>query len=292
MRKKNGGACKVEVLYQGSYFYSVKKVKDSELLAETVFLSTELEAVGTLLVDLKSFCIKEAGWEIHRAPDPELQGRGVLPELKGVEAYFNAGRFLSRATDRIGGGLVKGLLTECVRGIIQAEIYITKYRGFPTEDEYERCWKQEHVDSCRYYKRENMGENHWFAYVGEHRREINLFNRYKSMTVYRRTDGSFLATGSFSDSFHELNVQLSFDGDRITSCKAAFLRAPGPVCIESSEFLGPFTGRSIAELNKKEVAKIIGGPDGCIHLVDIIHDTLTAARVSSLDAGQLLQLPG
>ena len=141
MRKKNGGACKVEVLYQGSYFYSVKKVKDSELLAETVFLSTELEAVGTLLVDLKSFCIKEAGWEIHRAPDPELQGRGVLPELKGVEAYFNAGRFLSRATDRIGGGLVKGLLTECVRGIIQAETYITKYRGFPTEDEYERCGK-------------------------------------------------------------------------------------------------------------------------------------------------------
>lgn len=74
----------MEVLYQGSYFYSVKKVKDSELLAETVFLSTELEAVGTLLVDLKSFCIKEAGWEIHRAPDPELQGRGVLPELKGL----------------------------------------------------------------------------------------------------------------------------------------------------------------------------------------------------------------
>ena len=118
----------------------------------------------------------------------------------------------------------------------------------------------------RYYKRENMGENHWFAYIGGHRRENNLFNRYKSMAVYRRIDGSLFATGSFSDSFHELNVQLSFDGDRIASCKAAFLRAPGPVCIESSEFLGPFTGRSIAELNKKEVAKIIGGPDGCIHL--------------------------
>lgn len=279
----------MEVLYQGSYFYSVKKVQDSELLAETVFLGTELEAVGTLLVDLKSFCIKEAGWEIHRAPDPELPGRGVLPELKGVEAYFSAGRVLSRAADGIGGGLVKGLLTECVRGIIQAETYITKYRGFPTEDDYEKCWKQEHVDSCRYYKRENMGKNHWFAYIGGHRREINLFNRYKSMTVYRRTDGSMFATGSFSDSFHELNVQLSFDGDRITFCKAAFLRAPGSICIESSELLGPFTGKSIAELNKKEVAKIIGGPDGCIHLVDIIYDTLATAGAAGAAGGKKLQ---
>ena len=267
----------MEVLYQGSYFYSVKKVQESELLAETVFLDTRLEAVGTLLVDLKSFRIKEAGWEIHRAPDPELLGRGVLPDLKGVEAYFGAGRALSRAAGGIGGGLVRGLLTECVRGIIQAETYVTKYRGFPTEDDYERWWKQEHVDSCRFYKRENMGKNHWFAYIGGHRRENNLFNRYKSMAVYRRIDGSLFATGSFSDSFHELNVQLSFDGDRIASCKAAFLRAPGSFCIESLELLGLLNGKSMAELKKKEVAGIIGGPEGCIHLVDIIYDTLVAA---------------
>jgi hypothetical protein len=274
---KNGGDCQVEVLYQGSYFNSVKKVQDSELLSETVFLSTELEAVGTLLVDLKSYCIKEAGWEIHRAGDPELLGRGVLPELKGVEAYFSVGRELNRATAGIGGGLVKELLTECVRGIIQAETYVTGDRGFPSEDDYELCWKQEHVDCCRYYKRENMGNNPWFAHIGDHRRDKNLFNRYKAAAVYRRTDGSLLATGTFSDSFHELNVQLSFDRDRVTSCKAAFLRAPGPVCAESSGLLGPFTGKSIGELSKKEVAKIIGGPNGCIHLVDIICDTLTAA---------------
>ena len=102
------------------------------------------------------------------------------------------------------------------------------------------------------------------------------------MAVYQQTDGSFFSTGSFSDSFHELNIQLSFDGmeGMITSCKGTFLRAPDVVCFENSNNLEPFIGKSITELSKKEVAKIIGGPDGCFHLVDIIHDTLVASSVA------------
>lgn len=268
----------MEALYQGSYFCSVKKVQGGELLAETVFLSTAFEAVGRLIVDLTSYRIKEARWDIYRSPENKLIGGDFVPALIGIEAYFSIGQALNRVGNGEGGGLVKDLLAECVRGIIQAETYVYKDRGYASADEYENSWRKDHVNSCRYYSSLHRVINGWFDHVGDYMRDHTLFNRYKSFAVYGQTDGSFLAASSFSDSFHELNVQLSFNGTKgtITDCKGTFLRAPDLVCFENTNHFTSLMGKSVVGISKKEVAKAMGGPNGCFHLVDIVYDTLAA----------------
>ncbi|NPV73624.1 MAG: DUF2889 domain-containing protein [Pelotomaculum sp.] len=271
----------MKVLYQGSYFCSVKRVQEQNILAETAFLSTLFEATGKLVVDSKTYSIKEARWDVYRSPGGELNGGGFLPDLIGLEAYFSISGVLNRVISGKASGLIKELLAECVRGVIQAETYIFKERGYDSADDYEQWWRKEHVNSCRYYSNLDRVINSWFDYIGYNLRENNLFNRNKSFTVYN-DNGRFYATGHFSDSFHEVGVQLSFNGldGKIVSCRGDYLRAPDAVCFENISLLDSFIGRSINGINKKEVAKIAGGPSGCFHLVDIIYDTLVASNIA------------
>jgi len=269
----------MKVLYQGSYLCSVKKDRGCDLTAETVFLSTVFEAVGKVVVESTSYRIKEARWDIYRSPDNKLNGGGFLPELNGVEAYFDAGRALKHLTGREGGKLVKEVLAECVRGAILAETYVFKDRGHSSADDYEAYWQKERKNACRYYTNLDRVKIGWFDHIGYHIRENNLYNKYKSFTVYQQNDDCFYATGNFNDSFHELNVQLSFDGEKglITDCKGAFLRAPDAVCFENANHLTSLIGKNITGLSKKDVAKVAGGQEGCFHLVDIVYDTLVAS---------------
>jgi len=265
----------MEVLYQGSFFSTVKRVHGGELLAETFFISTAFEAVGWLRVGLKSFEIKEARWDIYRSPDNSLNGGRNSPELKGVEAYFKVGGDLRRAVGGVGGGLPQELLAECIRGIIQAETFVFAERGYPTARAYEEFWKKTYLNSCRKYSNLDRVIQSWYDHVGDCTRNGCLFTRNKSCSVYRQPDGSLMATGGFSDSFHELSVCLSIAGigGVITACTGNFLRAPDPVCFENVDHLASLIGKDIANLSKKELAKDTGGPQGCNHLVDIIYDT-------------------
>jgi len=265
-------------IYHSSQFTSAKRVHARELLAESIFLSTDFEAVGKLRVDSSSFLIREAQWNIFRSPGGRSNGGRSIPELKGLEAYFNVGSELRRALGPEGGDLPRELLAECVRGIIQAETYLFVERGHPTAAAYEEYWKGLYQNSCRYYTNLDRVVQSWFDHLGSSARDSSLYNRNKSCCVHRQPDGSLLATGSFLDSFHEMSAQMIVSPTGvILACSGSFMRAPDRVCFENANNLPSLTGNNIAALSKKEVARYIGGPQGCNHLVDIVHDVVEGA---------------
>lgn len=263
----------MKALYHSSSFTTVKTVPGGELLAECFYLSTDLEAFGKLQVDLKSFAIREARWDIYRSPGGSLDGGRDLPGLQGVEAYFNSGGDLRREVGEEGGGLPRELLAECVRGIIQVETFLFTERGYPTARAYEEFWEKMYSGSCRYYSNLDRVTRSWFDHVGGFLRSGCLYNRCKNSAVYRRSEGGLTATGNFSDSFHELGVNLSLNGEGVAAaCSGNFLRAPDRVCFENAGHLDYLTGKKISAMSKKAVAEGLGGPQGCNHLVDLVYD--------------------
>lgn len=263
---------KTEILYQSNNISTVKMINEHELLATSIFLSTSFEAVGQLVTDLESFRIRKARWDIYRSPDGRLNGGKELPELNGVEAYFSAGKALRRVVGEEAGGLPRELLAECVKGMIQAETYLYDARGYPTREAYDEYWDQAYLNACRYYSNLERVVRRWTEHVGNFNRKGTLFNRVKNCRVSRRSDRIFMASGSFSDSFHELGVYAELDGEgMIRYCTGNFLRAPDQVCYESKEHLLNLVGKKITTLNKKEIGELVGGPQGCDHLFDIVY---------------------
>ncbi|MCG9969126.1 DUF2889 domain-containing protein [Pelotomaculum terephthalicicum JT] len=271
----------MEILYQSSSFSTVKVVHGDELLAESILISTDFEAVGRLVADLKSFRIKDARWDVYRSPGNSMNGGKELPELTGVEAYFSAGGFLRRAAGDEAGGLPRELLAECVKGIIQAETFIFIARGYPSAKAYEDYWDKIYLNVCRYYSNLERIARRWFDYIGDYHRAGNLFNRFLHCRVCRRDDRYLTASGSFSDSFHELGVRVDLnDKGAIIDCAGNFLRAPDQVCLENREHVFKLIGKEIARMEKKEIGELVGGPQGCNHLVDLIHGIGKAVTVS------------
>jgi len=263
----------MEVLYHAHRFSTVKAINDEELLAESTFLSTDFEAVGRLLIDQKSFLIKDARWDIYRSPGGGLNGGKELPGLKGVEAYFNAGGSLRRVAGDEAGGLPRELLADCVKGSIQAETFIFEKRGFTSARAYEEYWDKIYFNACRYFSNLDRLTCRWFDYIGGYEREGTLFNRNMSSIVWRQDGGSLAAYGCFSDSFHELGVHIGLNSEGIvTECAGNFLRAPDRICFENSAHLLKLVGKNIARLNKREIGELVGGSQGCNHLVDMAYD--------------------
>ncbi len=262
----------MELIYQTNLFCTVKNMGVGELLAETSLAGTEIEAVGRLVIHKKTFEIKEAFWEVYRSPGGKLNGRNVVAGLKGVTAYFNAGGELRRVVGSEAGGLARRMLAECIIGIIQAETSLHIERGYPTLEDYREYFENYYINSCRYYSNLHRLSCKLSEYVKGYRRRDNHFNRVKSCSVFRRP-GGFYAVGNLCDSHQEMGVDVSMDGDGLViDCTASFLRAPDTVCFENSALLGHLKGTVFPRLGKKQIKNFIGGPQGCVHLVDLVND--------------------
>lgn len=269
----------MELIYQKNRFCSVKRIHSGELLAEASVLGTEIEATGTLKVDQSSFEIKDARWEIFRSPKGVFNGSNEAPGLKGATAYFGIGRHLRREVGDLAGGLVRELLAECVKGIIQSETFLFQERGFPTLRAYCEHWRKAQVDSCRYQSNLHRVKRWWNEYVDGLQHGLNLFNRTKNCAVYRLPDGLIVHSG-FSDSYHELGLLSRVDlAGRVQECSCTFLRAPDQVCFECALLPGNLKSVALTTSNKKQLAEIVGGPQGCEHLVDLVEELRTAVTL-------------
>ena len=275
----------MRVLYQNSYVTTVKREGD-ELLASSFFLSSGYEATAALRVDVSSFRVKRARLDIYRSPGNSLNGGKDLPHLEGIEAYFNEAGQLLQAVGKEGNGIPRDLFNECLNGIIQAETYVFEERGFPSPRAYEEFWEQFYSDSCRFYRHLARTTHTWYEHVGPTSRRGNLFNRYKNCAVYRTPDGNMAATGSFSDSFHELGLTVLLQRDGlITGVSGNFIRVPDPVCAESEKHLASLTGKLVTGLGKKDIRAMVGGAEGCMHLLDIANDVRKAATAALEQTG-------
>ena len=268
----------MEYVFQKCWFSSVTALDGGELLAETSLVGTDIEASGRLVVEKSTFIVVDAGWEVIRSPGGRLNGSGVLPGMKGVTAYFNSGGDLRREAGDIAGGLVREMLAECVRGIIQAETFLYRERGYLTPEAYGEYWEKASLNSCRYYSNLHRISRRWSEYVSSYCTGKKLFNRFKNCSIIKSV-GGFAAAGIFSDSFHEMGITVELNNQgMVLDCRGNFLRAPDPVCFENAALLERLKGTFLSGFNKKEVISKIGGPLGCDHLADLIYDLVKGLR--------------
>lgn len=261
-------------LLQRNYRTSVKKEKNSLLSAETSYCEGPLEAIAQLWLNQNSFKITEAYLETHNGNNGQIQ---PVPEVYGIEAYLETGKQLRHALGKYGL-LAFELFAETVRGIIQAETFLYKERGYASAAEYSKYFETMYVGSCRYYSHLDRITYSWDEYVNDSGREGYLFLRNKTYFLYTSGNNTYQVVGGLRDTFHEINVTLTVSDGLIQNAEGNTLRIPDPVCSEAVIFLEKLRGIHIDTLSKKEIAGLMGKGDGCVHLIDMIHDSLKTVK--------------
>lgn len=270
----------MEYLHHCHWHVSVRRHGAGALLAETFFLSTNTECSARLTVDDKKFTIKKGVWEVYRGAGDHAPNKMELPGLVGEEAYFSCGPLLHRTLGDLCGGLALSLFQETVRGIIQAETFLYKARGYSDPESYDRHWENFYAGSCRYYSNLDRVAKQWADHIADQKRYHNLFNRVKHVSVGRDERGNLIAGSGFSDSFHELGMTIVLDrySREIRHAECNLLRAPDPVCLEAAPLAARLKGHNAAGMPKKQLAGILGAGQGCVHMIDLAHDTLSVFR--------------
>lgn len=263
--------------FQRHLHCTVRRKDAGTLLVETHYLDLDLETAAVLWIDTASFIIRKAQIETYRSGEGGYRyNLRELPGLVGVSAYFGAGRGLKEALvglDKIG----RELFTEGVRGAIQAETFLLKERGFRSAGSYQQYWETSRLNSCRYYSNLGRVKRKWSEYVRERERRNILFNRYKTISLFKINGCAYQICGSFSDTYHELGIDMTVGaGDfRIKNTSCWLLRAPDPVCFESSGLTAGLENFPLRPRpSKKEIAAVVGGPQGCAHVVDLVFDAV------------------
>lgn len=248
-----------------------------QLNAQTMYCGTDREVGTRLRVDLVSFKILEATLENHSPPVTIMD----IPQIRGIEAYLKSGPAIRDALAHLDY-FPRELFAETIRGIIQAETFLYKERGFASASEYNEHWNKTFANSCRYYSNLDRITQKWVDYA-DYMRTGNLFNRFKTQSVYAINDkGGYFIVATFCDSFHELSIEIETDNSLvITKANSTLLRAPDNVCREATVFLQQLPGHGTASLDKKKIAALLGKGDGCVHIIDTVYDALTSVIMAN-----------
>lgn len=245
------------------------------LSARTCFLSTGIECAAILTADISTFKIQRALWEIYRGPDGASSAE--IDGLKGVEAYFRSGELLRDAVLKDYGQKAHSIVSETVRGIIQAETFLTGERGYESTESYDRHWINMYINSCSYYSNLDRVTSHWSDHIsGQERFNGSLYNKFKAVSVSDCGD-TYHAVASLSDSFHEVGINITLDKytGAVLTADCRLLRAPDAVCFESGGYSQKLVGVTPASLSKRDAAALLGGGQGCVHIIDLCHDVFT-----------------
>lgn len=232
----------MKALFNRHWYTEVRRNGDSLLEAQTSYVDTHREAAALLLVDSNSFRIREALWEEQRSSHPiRTRSLQVIP-LLGAEAYFSSSGVLKETAAFLEDPLAVSLFAETIKGIIQSETFLLKERGYASEEDYEHQWINFYSGSCRYYSNLDRITKTWFDHIGESNRNGNLFIRFKTQSLSELGENRYLLLGNLSDSFHEVNVQLTLNGFTVEEADGVLLRSPDLVCRESSAMLSNLCG--------------------------------------------------
>jgi hypothetical protein len=268
----------MSIIGQRNIFCTIDK-SDELVYAKAIILSKDFEASAWLTVGTSDYLIREAEWEISKAPGSIPKGKGIASDAIGVKANTGIGSALIHLTEANGGILIKSLIFECVKGLMQAETYLFRERGYPNEAAYEAYWMDKESNGCRFYTHPDQDTSGWFDHVGPYQRTGNLFNRCKSYQLsLHGTD--LTLQGTFHDSYHEMAGEICFDRVTgiISECSLSMFRAPGSTCLETTAHGQSFVGKDIYSLTRKQVVTLVGGPQGCYHLTDLLADMLPLVK--------------
>lgn len=260
-------------------WHSVVRLEEQgqDLLSEVTYCGTDREVYACLVVDPHTFLVKSATWETYRTPEEKGQKTLNLTQLKGMEAYFGCGGALRQALAPLQEPFALALFAEAVRGLAQAETFLLRERGYPSPEAYEEHWNSFYFESCRFYSNLDRVSGGWYDYVGYSERRGILYNRLRNIVLSTEGHNSasyYFLNGQFCDSFHEVSVTLVLEKENLVVKKATghFMRAPDPVCGEAAEFVKAIEGKSLQGMQKKNLAHLLQGGNGCVHLIDLIYE--------------------
>jgi hypothetical protein len=190
-----------------------------------------------------------------------------------VEAYLGSGPALRGALSGSGADKALPLITESVRGIIQAETFLFRERGHEDSRSYDNYWNAMYADSCRYYSNLHRISVQWEQHIGDQARYGTLYNKFKTVAVFEEED-RLQAAASMSDSFHEVGIGAGLDKHTgaLATAHCRLLRGPDPVCFEAADFSHNLLGKKLGGMTKKELSGYLAGGQGCIHIIDTWHD--------------------
>jgi hypothetical protein len=256
-------------------FWHTNVIREQEHLvtAKTTYLDNWMERVAVLKARVDSLEIEEAWLERlgRRGGIPE--SREYLKSLNGVKAYLGSGLKLREALKGVNNEIERSLFNDSVIGIVQAETFLFRERGYNNAREYSRAWEKFYKGSCHYYSNLDKVNNSWGDYTGTMGRRFNLFERCKIQHLSRDDNGLYLLQGSIIDSFHQVNTYLKLDKKmKVISAQGQLLRVPDNLCRRSAVYMDSMIGLSIPGLTKKEVAHRLGAGQGCVHLIDLTFD--------------------
>lgn len=266
------------LIYNLNSCLRVDRISERQLRAECTVLASDHEARGWIVADLASLAIESAGWAQYRSPG----GEGCwleFPELAGVEAFLHSGPRLREIFADPDLAPARELISECIRGVVQAETFFYQERGYAKAVDYDNYWEGMYLNACRYYSNLDQVEKQWLEYVGYSERPYNLFNRFHTVIINREDNLTGHLVAAFVDSFHELNIELSLNPrGLVTRALASYNRAPDKVCFGNVEHMNKFLNQDFLKLSKRDLASLAGGGQGCNHLVDILDMARKAAH--------------
>ncbi|MFZ5597058.1 MAG: DUF2889 domain-containing protein [Bacillota bacterium] len=264
----------MKFIHHSHWNTSVQIVDKDSLLGRTVFLSGKMECSAGLLVNIKTFRIEKARWEIYNGPDGPLSAD--INTLAGVEAYMGSGKELRAAVLNNWGEKAYSMVSETVRGIIQSETYLFKERGYKNAKSYDEYWNRMYLNSCRYYSNLDRVTTSWQKHISGQKRFKNLYNKFKAVSVQESKE-VYSVNASLSDSFHEVGLNLTLDKKigTVSTINCLLMRCPDPVCAEAGSYAHNLLGQQLTSMSKKELAESLAGPRGCVHIIDLIHDVST-----------------
>lgn len=267
----------MELLFQEQTGCNVRWADQTTVKSEVMRLSTSEEMRAQLLVNVDTFHIEKAEWESYRQGTHYKNENRRIQALEGTAAYFGIGPVLARAFPSPNDQSIRSMFAECVKGMIQAETYLYHHRGFADSTAYQKNWDTTHPGTCLYYSNLDSVDRRWFEYIGPEIRTGHLFQRGKSVAVWKDELGGAKVTGSFLDSFHELGLTMDCSPTgSIIACRGNFLRAPGRICFETAAKAASCVGMKLQDTGKTKLAKCLGGAHGCAHLLDLAHDMSAA----------------
>jgi|GEM_PF-6971925 len=274
----------MEILAQGNTVTTVCRENDT-VVSETVFLNRLWEARGMIRADIRTYVIKDAGWEISENPAGLEPGERKIDFPSGTVGHIQGKKALGAFVRLPGGIMMKYLMNQCLNGLIQGETYIIHERGYETREEYNAFWNEIEKNGCRMYTYPDSSDLPWMEFVPKHSSDgKNLFNRFKSWDISCRGD-EMTARGRFNDTYHELGLEIGYDRHSGTAgyCDVFYRRAPGASCFGNSIHGQKLAGRNLYEIRKPELIEIFGRYSGCYHLTEIARDTVN--EIKSLHSG-------
>ena len=297
----------LNIIKQGGCICHVERIDENRAITSVNYISTDFDAYTSIVFDVSTYEIYDAEWAIHRAPDGERVGQGKAPMLIGesvcvedrrlsvkvlpdysellvgceaAEVDEIAAAAMGTPTDNVSPEWQKMriLFMEAVRGAFQVEPMLAKERGMGDHQGFQDQWIQGREGYCRPYNPPE-GETvltKWPDRTGPMPKrwaKNNLYKKYIQYTLYDMGDGTVQCLGHYNDNGHEMSAGITYesDGGAIVDMKTQMKRAPFVPCMEITGYhVDRFVGLNVYEIAKRDVGRIIGGPYGCFHMVDVV----------------------